>query len=175
MKKIMLLLFMCIFFIGFIGCAEDQQVVKKTPAPVTPPVTVKKEVTPAVKPTAVVNVKEVKDVYHYITFRTEPLGAEIINIDTQTGKEVISFGKTPTRILVLKKKVEVDMYGVNCTNVQTNANGTAYGKTKNEGVEYQFKFRLAGYYDEIKIERISFSSTNDSDLTLNINLTPMKK
>ncbi len=174
MKKLIVL---ALFLLFLIGCAGNDEIVKPTPQsppPKPPPVA---KTTPVAKPTPppIMNVKEVKNVSHYITFRTEPLGAEVINIDLNTGKEVLSFGRTPTRILVLKKTLEIDMYGVKCTNVLSNVNGLAYGKTMNEGVEYEFKFRLPGFYDEIKVERISLSSTSDTDLTLNINLTPVKR
>jgi len=156
MKKFMILIvFICFLF----GCAEEQQVVKK-PVPITP---VKSVSTP---------VKEIKDVLHFMTFRTEPLGAGIYVIDQLTGKEVGYLGTTPTRILIMKKKVEVEGFYANCTGLTPSVAGlTLMGKSgKVEQIEFQFKFRLHGFYDEIKIERLPLNSAGDTDTMTLINL-----
>jgi hypothetical protein len=159
MKKILIigLAVTCLFLFG---CAEEQQVVKKPTSSI--PIVAK----PA---------KEVKDVLHFITFRSEPLGAGIYVIDSLTGKEVGYLGTTPTRILIMKKKVEVEGFSVNCTGITPNAAGlTLVGKSgKVEQIEFQFKFRLHGFYDEIKIERLPLNSASDTDGFTSINLNPI--
>jgi len=117
-------------------------------------------------------VKDTRTFLHFVTFKTEPVGADVIVIDTASGKEFGFLGKTPIRILILKNTVQVGKLSedVTCTDIVTspNAIGVMYGKTKVEGVEFQFKLRAAGYQDEIKIERIPVVSLNDSDMTMNI-------
>jgi hypothetical protein len=168
MKKYMILIvvvFVCFLF----GCAEEQQVVKK---PATSPnlMGADQKSPPVIKPA-----KEIKDVLHFMTFRTEPLGAGIYVIDALTGKEVGYLGTTPIRILIMKKKVEVDGFYANCTGLTPTVAGlTLTGKSgKVEQIEFQFKFRLHGFYDEIKIERLPLNSAGDTDITTLINLNPI--
>jgi len=114
-------------------------------------------------------------VLHFITFRSEPLGAGIYVIDQLTGKEVGYLGTTPTRILIMKKKVEVEGFSVNCTGITPSVAGlTLVGKSgKVEQIEFQFKFRLHGFYDDIKIERLPLNSASDTDGFTSISLNPI--
>lgn len=124
--------------------------------------------------------KETKDVTHFITFRSDPVGADVLVVNSLNGKEVGYFGKTPVRILVLRKTVEIN--GRNqawVTKLEPAAFAVTYGgKTEltllAEGAEFQFKFRIPGYFDEIKIERIPFQTATDTDTIINMNLKPMK-
>jgi len=117
-------------------------------------------------------VKDTRTFLHFVTFKTEPVGVDVIVIDTSSGKEVGFLGKTPVRVLIMKNTVQVGKLSedVTCTNIVTspNALGVMYGKTKVEGVEFQFKLRADGYQDEIKIERIPVIALSDSDVTMNI-------
>ena len=124
---------------------------------------------------------ETRDITHFITFRSDPVGAEVFVVDSITGKEVGFFGKTPVRILILRKTMEVNGKG-QFTLVKLEPAGFAvtYGgkydkKPENlalnaDGAEFQFKFRMSGHYDEIKIERIPFKTTNDTDGAITVNL-----
>ena len=125
--------------------------------------------------------KETRDVTHFITFRSDPVGADVLVVNSLTGKEVGFFGKTPVRILILRKTVEVNgMNQVTVTKLDPAAFAVTYGGKYNkksseltllaEGAEFQFKFRMPGYFDEIKLERIPFQTGNDTDTTININL-----
>lgn len=143
--KVVLALLLCVFLIG---CAGEQVA------------------------------KDTRTFLHFVTFNTEPVGVDVIVIDTASGKEVGFLGKTPIRILILKNTVQVEKLSqdVTCTNIVTSPNtiGVMYGKTKVEGVEFQFKFRAAGYRDEIKIERIPVISLSDSDVAMNFVLQRSK-
>ena len=125
--------------------------------------------------------KETRDVTHFITFRSDPVGADVLVVNSLTGKEVGFFGKTPVRILILRKTVEVNgMNQVTVTKLDPAAFAVTYGGKYSkksseltllaEGAEFQFKFRMPGYFDEIKLERIPFQTGNDTDTTININL-----
>jgi hypothetical protein len=129
--------------------------------------------------------KDVKNISHFVTFRSDPIGADIIVVDSITGKEVGTFGKTPVRILLLSKVVEVNGRGtVTLTKINPACFAVTYGgKIKDikisqalqaDGAEFQFKFRMQGYFDEIRIERIPFQSGSDTDATINMSLKPMK-
>ena len=87
--------------------------------------------------------------------------------------------------MVLRKTVEIN--GRNqawVTKLDAAAFAVTYGgkyKDKKteltllaEGAEFQFKFRIPGYFDEIKIERIPFQTATDTDTIINMNLKPMK-
>jgi hypothetical protein len=147
-------------FVFVFGCATEQETIKPATNPVTSVAVVK------------LPQKEVKDVLHFVTFRSDPPGAGIYVIDSQTGKEVGSLGTTPVRILLMKKKVEIEGFYVNCTGINPNAAGlTLVGKTgKTEQIEFQFKYKLQGFYDEIKIERLLLNTSSDTDVTLNMSM-----
>jgi len=119
-------------------------------------------------------VKDTRTFLHFVTFKTEPVGVDVVVIDTSSGKEVGYLGKTPIRVLLMKNTVQVGRLSedVTCTDIVTSPNtiGVMYGKTKVEGVEFQFKLRADGYRDEIKIERIPVINLSDSDVTMNIAL-----
>ena len=171
MKKLLIVL-TCLFFLG---CASDEAIKKPTQSP--PKLPVVQVPSTVVKPVVAPVVKETKDVFHFVTFRSEPSGAGIYVIDSQTGKEVGFLGTTPVRILLLKKKVEIDGFYTNWTDITPNATGLALtGKTgKVEQVEFQFKYKLQGFYDEIKIERLPLNTISDTDAVTSINLMPVKK
>jgi hypothetical protein len=149
-----------------IGCASEEAVVKKDDkAPqvkLSPnktlsgvPVVPKQEI-----------IKETREVLHFYTFKTEPMGAGVYVVDTQTGKEVGFLGTTPVRILALKNKVEVEGFHLNCTGLFPNVAGLTLANksgSKIEQVEFQFKFKLQGYYDEMKIERLPINSVDNTD------------
>jgi len=120
--------------------------------------------------------KDVRTVLHFIIFRSEPIGADVFVVDTLTGKEVGTFGKTPVRILILKNTVEVISITkeVVCTNITPGATGVIYGKTKAEGAEFQFKFKMLGYYDEMQVIRIPILNPIDSDIVMQVNLKSVK-
>ena len=119
---------------------------------------------------------DVKTFLHFTTFKSDPPGVDIIVVDTLTGKEVGTFGRTPVRILILKNIVEVNPITkeVVCTNITPGASGVTYGKTKVEGAEFQFKFRMSGYYDEMQIVRIPVLNSSDSDIVIQVNLKSIK-
>jgi len=119
---------------------------------------------------------EVRTVLHFVTFRSEPIGADVFVVDTLTGKEMGPFCKTPTRILVMKNKIEIDFItkGISCTEVSPGVPAIAYGKIKMEGAEFQFKFKMPGYYDEMQVIRIPVLNLNDSDIVMQVSLKPMK-
>ena len=153
------LLVVLVISLLFVGCATKDPLLKKT---------------------------ETKDVTHFITFRSDPVGADVLVVNSITGKEVGYFGKTPVRILILRKTVEVNgRGGVNINKLDAAGFAVTYGgKYDNkkseelalqaEGAEFQFKFRMPGYYDEIKVERISFKTVNDTDSTITMSLKPVK-
>jgi len=68
--------------------------------------------------------------------------------------------------------IELITQNITCVRLFPSPNVTAYayGKSKAEGVEFQFRFRMPGYYDEIKVERISVLNPSDTDTTINVNL-----
>jgi len=120
--------------------------------------------------------KDIRTVLHFIIFRSEPIGADVFIVDTSTGREVGTFGKTPVRILILKNTIEVNAITkeVICTNITPGAVGVTYGKTKAEGAEFQFKFKMLGYFDDMQIIRIPILNSNDSDIVIQVNLKSMK-
>ena len=146
-----------VFFLLLVfGCATEQEVVKNPQKVFT---------------------KEVKDVLHFVTFKSEPPGAGIYVIDTLTGKEVGYLGTTPTRLLLLKKRIEIEGPLISCPSIAPNAQGiTLTGKSgKVEQLEFQFKFKLQGFYDELKIERLPINTATDTDVVINMNMVPVKK
>ena len=133
--------------------------------------------------------REVRDVTHFITFRSDPIGADVLVVNSINGKEVGIFGKTPVRILVLRKTVEVSKLLDGRSQVRLmklDAAGFAVtygGKIEDlkkdvalqaDGAEFQFKFKMPGYYDEIKLERIPFQTSSDTDTTINMTLKQVK-
>lgn len=155
------------FFLGVVfallvfGCATEQESIKPATNPVAP-----------VSVAKLVAQKEVKDVLHFVTFKSEPMGAGIYVIDSQTGKEVGFLGTTPVRILLMKKKVEVEGFYINCTSITPNAAGiTLTGKGgKVDQIEFQFKYKLQGFYDDIKIERLPINTSVDTDIIINMSM-----
>ena len=141
MKKWILVLAMAVFIIA--GCAS----------------------TPIVKIDTV-------EVSNFVTFRSDPIGAEILVVDATTGKEVGAFGKTPVRIMLFKNSIETNLTTKESSskNLVSSAQGFVYGGKKPEGVEYQFKFRMAGFYDELKVMRFPLSSSVGADVFVNVKL-----
>jgi len=173
MKKYMimiLIVFMCFLF----GCAEEQQVIKK---PATSPNLMGDQKAPAVANKPIINkpIKEVKDIFHFMTFKSEPSGAGVYVIDANTGKETQYLGTTPVRILMLKKRVEIDGFYVVCTGVGPNATGLGLSGRdgKMEQIEFEFKFKLQGFNDDIKLERLPLNTAKDTDTVLQITLNPI--
>jgi len=128
---------------------------------------------------------DTKNISHFITFRSDPIGTEILIIDSITGKEVATFGKTPVRILLLSKTVEVNNTGhVTLIKINPACFAVTYGgKIKDikmpqalqaDGAEFQFKFRAAGYYDEIYTYRIPFQTASDTDANIAVSLKSSK-
>lgn len=116
-------------------------------------------------------VKEVREISHFITFKTPP-GAEVIIVDTFTGKEVMSLGTTPVRVLVLTKKlVFIDGRVDGFSDVKPISNALQYGNGFGNGimggVEFQFKFRKFGFCNQMLIERIPYLM-GDSDKVIEI-------
>lgn len=120
--------------------------------------------------------KDVKIFLHFTTFKSDPPGADVVVVDTMTGREVGTFGKTPVRILILKNTLEVNPVTkeASCTTITSKAIGITYGKNKAEGAEFQFKFKMPGYYDEMQSIRISILNPSDSDIVMQVNLKSMK-
>ena len=110
---------------------------------------------------------------HFITFKTNPPGAGVLVIDLLNGRESAMLGTTPVKILILKKEVEIYSNGqkrlVNIT--PTFPGPITTGKNIAEGAEFQFKFRLQGYYDEMVVERVNLLTTESSDKMISVNLT----
>ena len=124
-------------------------------------------------PDRTVSMKLIK-IFHYDYFVTEPPGAEVLVIDTRNGKEVQSFGKTPVKILLVTKTAQYDTINkrlLGVTNTVANTVGITYGQERVEGAEFQFKFRLPGYDDEIIIERIPLLSP-DTDRIIKVTMKP---
>jgi hypothetical protein len=142
------------------GCAANNEITKpdtQTKQSVVVPTKVQ-PATPVVLPVLLPKpVILTLNVNHFATFKSEPMGAEVIVIDTKSGKEVQSFGKTPVRILLASKKVQYDSTNkkvLGVSDVQANTVGLAYGQIGVEGAEFQFKFRMEGYQDYLYVERI---------------------
>lgn len=153
-----------LLILSLLGCAANQEVVKP-----------KSDMGAKAHPSQAL--QRTLKISHYITFRSDPLGAEILVIDSTTGKEVQSFGKTPVRILLMTKTIQYDPAAqriLNVSNTAANTVGLSYGKESVEGAEFQFKFRLAGYYDEMMISRIPLTAW-DSDSTINAVLKLLKE
>jgi hypothetical protein len=43
-------------------------------------------------------------------------------------------------------------------------------KEEKEQIEFQFKFRLQGFYDDIKLEKILLNTASDTDTVISITL-----
>jgi len=125
---------------------------------------------PVVKP-------DLREVPRFVTFKSEPIGADIFVVDLNTGKEVSTFGKTPVRIMIFKNSIETDsITKVSIAkNFVSNAQGFIYGSKAPEGVEFQFKFKMAGYYDELKVLRIPLLSASETELPVAVKLQPISK
>ena len=116
-------------------------------------------------------VKEIKDISHFLTFRSPPEEkTEVWVVDTITGKEVESLGTTPVRILVLRKKLTfIDGKVADYFDIKPVGNALTYGNGLSGGVEFQFKFRKYGYSDGMVMVRIPFLM-GDSEKTLDITM-----
>lgn len=153
-----------LILLSIFGCAAEREVVKTDLAKVAT------AQAPKIR-------TEIRNVSHFVVFRSDPSGAEVIVVDSKTGAEAQNLGKTPVKILIMSKKVEIDFNSgkiVNISDVVANIMGLPYGSAKVEGAEFQFKFRLQGCSDEMWIERVSLFS-GDSEGRVNINMVPMKK
>jgi hypothetical protein len=115
--------------------------------------------------------KETRTVLQFLTFRTNPPGADIFVVDPMTGKQGGYLGQSPIRIMVMKEKIDLYADGkISCLEYIPNIMGLAYGKIRVEGIEFQFKFKLKGFYDEIHVQRLPILIPNESDVTINLSL-----
>jgi hypothetical protein len=112
------------------------------------------------------------EVSNFVTFKSDPIGAEVLVVDATTGKEVGFFGKTPVRIMLFKNSIETNLTTKEpvSKNLVSSAQGFVYGGKKPEGVEYQFKFRMAGFYDELKVMRFPLLSSVGTDVSIIVKL-----
>lgn len=166
------------------GCASEEAMVKKEADLKIPPKQ-EKQIKEAPKPKVVAQThpgatlvipKEEREVFNFILFKSDPPGAGIYVIDTASGKEANYLGTTPVRILVMKRKIETDgLRLITCTGISANVTGLPLaGKSgKIDYIEYQFKFRMQGYYDEIKIEKVPLN-TDTVEATLTMPLVRVK-
>jgi hypothetical protein len=112
---------------------------------------------------------ETTDISHFITFKAPPMeGVEVFAIDTISGKEVMSLGTTPVRVLILRKKLKfINGRVADVFDLQPTANALTYGTGLTGGVEFQFKFRKFGFSDGMVLIKIPFLM-GDFEKTLEI-------